>query len=116
MHQSIVEAKIGKAVVLELVNGLQLLTQIKSVDPYTAYCDKAFMFAMTETGPTVIPYGRHGCPVIKPNDENPFDLRHIVQVYDADTTGEKVWLQATSGIQLAGADALRGLKSANESR
>ena len=115
----------GKIAVLDLVNSEQITTKVKEIDQETGRVLLGQLIVYShvpnpsEPGKAAVVHVPHavqptGATLIKPRDENPIDIEHIIFAYDPHPDIEKAFLHATSGIQLAGADAISRLDAAGQ--
>jgi len=122
MYSSDVKKYEGKIVLLDLVSGLQVTAEIDSVDDRSVSVSRPVVFQIvTEPAdPTSRPSPNnpiqqklnaapYGGPFSHPKDEVKFDLRHVIGIHEPVDGIEKAYLQATSGIQVAGADTINQL-------
>jgi hypothetical protein len=123
MRISEVTPHIGNIVLLDLVSGMQVCTEIKSVIKETGkvITGKVVIFQVSvepqdpsrppdPSNPMVQKVATHpyGGPFCVPHTEMPFDVEHIMMMHSPVAAVEKGYLQATSGIAIAGAGALNG--------
>ena len=124
MQKKDLEPSVGKVMLLDLVSGIQITTQIESVDDSQVHCKRPIIFQITvqPVDPSLppspanppqqtmqgIPYGG---PFTHPRQDVSFDLAHVLSAHDPIDAIDKAYMQVTSGIQLAGADALGQLDS-----
>lgn len=123
-----IQPYMGKVALLDLVSGAQICAQLVKdrlmggghKDRVTVHKPMMFQVAVEPQDPTIppgpmnpvvqkvnaIPYGG---PFAVPRDEITIDLSHIICVFEAQGQVEKGYLQAASGIEIAGAGALQGL-------
>lgn len=119
----------GKVALLDLVSGLQVTTEITHVGTERIECNRPIIFQITTepADPSSPPSANNpmqqklnavpmGGPFTHPPSTARIDFRHIIAVYDPIDAIEKAYLQATSGIQLAGADAISQLDKAQQRR
>ena len=112
----------GQIKMVTLITGQQLCATVKTVlqDSVVLHKPLAFQIAMEPQDPNQPPHPQmnpivqklnampFGGPFIIPTEEQPFDIEHILAVNEVMGQMEKAYMQATSGIEIAGADALRG--------
>jgi len=123
MHISEFTKFIGEIVLLDLVSGMQVCTEIKSLDDEKAKVNTGkvvmFQIAVEPADPTRPPDANnpmqqkvntqhYGGPFTLPHTELPLDAAHIMAIHVPISAIEKGYLQATSGIEIAGASALSG--------
>lgn len=124
MHISEFRDHVGDVVLLDLVSGMQVCTEIKELDKEL---DKVitgkvvvFQIAVEPVDPTSPPGPNnpmqqkvnaqpYGGPFTLPHTESSFDAAHVITVHVPVSGIEKGYLQATSGIEIAGAEAFGGL-------
>ena len=113
----------GDVVVLDLVSGLQVVTEIKEVGTYSSTIGKPIIFQVQPQpadpslppGPNNPMVGRvNAQPVGGPFaaqtlDDTPIDNDHIIFAHPPVEDIKNGYLQMISGIQIAGADALNAL-------
>lgn len=131
MDKSDLEQHVGKVVVLDLITGLQITTELKrlysskpltSPDEDMAELGKIYVFQLSHIlkDPRLppspdnvaekvdaIPYGG---PFVMARDTYPIELSHILFAWEPLASVEKAYMSKSSGIQVAGADALNNLK------
>jgi len=116
----------NKIVLIDLENGMQLTTRIKGVsdDKTHLVCDDIMMFQITVAvpdpsrppGPTNEPTqriqsARLGGPFRHPSSPSPpIPLHRVMFIHLPIDAIEKAYMQATTGIEIAGADALRNFE------
>ena len=112
----------GKIKMVTLISGQQVCAEIQSVDDthVILYKPLAFQIAVEPQDPAQPPHPQmnpvvqklnaqpFGGPFIIASDEQQFDLNHILAIHEPLGQMEKGYLQATSGIEIAGAGALQG--------
>lgn len=120
----------GEVVILDMVSGAQLTTKIMDVtdDGYVEIGKPMlFQIAVEPHNPQMPPSdqnpleqkvrnGSYGHPLFEVQDGTPISIDHIIMIHPSHPDMEKVYLQATSGIQLADASALAQLDAANAPR
>jgi hypothetical protein len=113
----------GKIAMLDLVSGVQVCAEIIDLDDSTITVRKPMVFqvAVEPQDPSQPPHqtmnpivqkvnaAPYGGPFVVAKTEMKFDLIHIIQMHEAMTQFEKGYLQATTGIEIAGAGALSAL-------
>lgn len=113
-----------KIVILDLVSGLQITTKVLAVYSDTMVCERPIIFQVSaepadpsappsHSNPmqqklSAVPFGG---PFSVPKDKVTFDLDHILAIHEPIDVIEKSYLQATSGIQLAGANDIAQVNS-----
>lgn len=116
--------RVGKVVLLDLVSGMQVCTEIKSIDEESGKITtgKIMIFQVVvepqdpsrppdQNNPVVqkvntLPYGG---PFIHPKSENVLYAANIIMPHEPVNAIEKGYLQAVSGIEIAGAGSIRGI-------
>ena len=123
-HEDAVALK-GKVVLLDLVSGMQICTEVTEVTDTQIVTGKVMIFqiAVEPQDPSQPPHQTlnpvvqkvnampYGGPFIIPKSEMSFDLDHILQAHEPVGQIEKGYLQAASGIEIAGAGAIQGIKA-----
>ncbi len=113
---------VGKVVMLDLVSGVQVCGEIKEITETALIIRKPMVFqvAVEPQDPSQPPHqtmnpivqkinaAPYGGPFIIPKTEMSFEHIHVIAIHDPQGSFEKGYLQAASGIEIAGADALRG--------
>lgn len=115
---------VGDVVLLDLVSGMQVCTEIKEIDKLLSKIITGkvviFQIAVEPVDPTLPPSQNnpmqqkvnaqpYGGPFTLPQTESSFDAAHVITVHVPVSGIEKGYLQATSGIEIAGAEAIGGL-------
>jgi len=123
MHISELFGKIDDILLLDLVSGMQVCTEIKSLDDMngSATTGKLMVFQISvepqnpqlppsDVNPMVqkVSTNPYGGPFTIPKAENTLYAADIVMVHVPIAAVEKAYLQAISGIEIAGAGALGG--------
>lgn len=123
MHISEFPEHVGNVVLLDLISGMQVCTEIKSLDEDLSKVHTGkvvvFQIAMEPRDPNYPPSDQnpmqqkvnaqpYGGPFTLPHTECSYDAAHIMQVWVPVGGIEKGYLQATSGIEIAGAATLGG--------
>jgi len=124
MHISELRGHVGQVVLLDLVSGMQVCTEIKEIDEVAgkAITTKIMIFQiisepqdpMNPPGPNnpvvqkvnALPYGG---PFMNPMTENVLYAENIIMAHSPIEPIEKSYLQAVSGIEIVGANALGDL-------
>lgn len=114
----------NKVVILDLVSGLQVTTEVTEVYDCTLVCKNPIVFQVNaEPADPLLPPSHsnpmqqklsatpYGGPFSVQKDEVTFELQHIIAIHEPIAVIEKSYLQATSGIQLAGADDIAHVNS-----
>jgi hypothetical protein len=113
----------GEIVLIDLENGMQLTTRITDVVDEHLITDDIMMFQITVATPNPdmppgpgnepqqrIQSARLGGPFRHPNSPNPpIPLHRVMFIHQPIDAIEKAYMQASTGIAIAGADALKGL-------
>lgn len=119
---------VGEVVILDMVSGVQLTTKIEevSIDGYVLIGKPlVFQISVEPKNPNIPPspdnpleqhvrHASYGHPLFEVADSTPISPEHIIMVHKTHPDMEKVYLQSTSGIQLADASALAQLDAANQ--
>lgn len=115
---------VGDVVLLDLVSGMQVCTEIKEIDEVQnkVYTGKVVVFqiAMEPQNPNYPPSEQnpmqqkvnaqpYGGPFTLPHTDMSFDAAHVITLHVPVSGIEKGYLQATSGIEIAGAESIGGL-------
>ncbi len=123
MHISEFSKHIGNVVLLDLISGMQVCTEIKSLDDDLKKVNTGkvvvFQIAMEPQNPNMPPSEQNpmqqkvnaqpfGGPFTLPHTECSYDVAHVMNVWVPVSGIEKGYLQATSGIQIAGAAPMGG--------
>ena len=123
MHISEFDEHVGKIVLLDLISGMQVCTEIKSLDEEISKVHTGkvvvFQIAMEPQNPQFPPSEQnpmqqkvnaqpYGGPFTLPHTECAYDAAHVMNVWVPVAGIEKGYLQATSGIEIAGAASLGG--------
>lgn len=110
-----------KIVLIDLENGMQLTTRIKDVKDEHLICDDILMFQITVEVPNPnmppgpnnepkqrIQSARLGGPFRHPSSPNPpIPLHRVMFIHIPIDAIEKAYMQTSTGIAIAGADALK---------
>ena len=126
MHISEFENHVGKVVLLDLVSGMQVCAKIKELEAMNSKViiskGVIFQIAHEPSDPTQQPSALNpmqeklkahpfgGGPFAMPKTELPLDAAHIMGLHEPIAAIEKSYLQTTSGIEIAGAGALSGMR------
>ena len=126
MRSSEFAKHVGNIVLLDLVTGMQICTELKSVNERDQKIEVGkiiiFQIAVEPKDPTQPPHEQlnpiiqklnaqpYGGPFTTPKTEHAFDFEHILQAHVPVDGIEKAYLQSTSGIEVVGAGAMAGLK------
>ena len=117
------EKHVGNVVLLDLVSGMQVCTEIKSLDTDMNKINTGkvviFQIAMEPQNPNHPPSPQnpmqqkvnaqpYGGPFTLPHTGMPFDVQHVISVHVPVSGIEKGYLQAVSGIEIAGAAPMGG--------
>lgn len=124
MHISEFNKHIGNVVLLDLISGMQVCTEIKSLDKADTKVNTGkiviFQISVEPQDPTRAPDQNlnpmiqkinaqpYGGPFTLPHTEGSFDVEHIMMLHVPVSGIEKAYLQSTSGIEIAGAAPLGG--------
>jgi hypothetical protein len=123
MHITEFVKHVGNIVLLDLISGMQVCTEIKSLDHDLGKINTGkvvvFQIAVEPVDPSQPPGPNnpmqqkvnaqpYGGPFTLPHTECAYDVAHIIQVWVPVAGIEKGYLQATSGIEIAGAASLGG--------
>jgi hypothetical protein len=116
----------GEVVLLDLVTGMQICTEIKAINYTTDQieCGKVIVFQIVQEpkDPEHPPHPQmnpiiqtikaqpFGGPFTLPRNEDKFDIAHILMAYTPIDAIEKAYLQAVSGIEVVGAGAVQNIK------
>lgn len=117
---------VGKVVLLDLVTGMQICTELKSVNERDRKIETGkiviFQISVEPKDPTQPPHEQlnpiiqklnaqpYGGPFTTSKTGYPFDCEHILMIHVPVDGIEKAYLQSTSGIEVVGAGAMAGLK------
>lgn len=117
---------VGSVVLLDLVTGMQLCTELKAINKDANKIEVGkiivFQISVEPKDPTQPPHEQlnpimqklnaqpFGGPFTVAKTESTFDIEHILMVHVPVDGIEKAYLQATSGIEVVGAGAMAGLK------
>jgi len=125
MNISELQQSVGSVVLIDLVSGVQICTEIKEIDEETgkATTGKIMIFQIIQEpqdprnppGPNnpilqkvnAIPYGG---PFTHAKSENALYAENMIMAHSPIAELEKSYLQAVSGIEIAGAGALNGMR------
>ncbi len=128
MRLSEFEKHVGDVVLLDLISGMQVCTEIKGMHNEGGEGSKVdtgkvviFQIAVEPQDPTQPPSPTnpmqqkintqpYGGPFTLPHTECSFDIEHIIMIHVPVSGIEKAYLQATSGIEIAGAAPFGGPK------
>lgn len=132
MRKSELEKHIGDAVILDLVSGLQFVTEIKSIDldGYVITSAPWLMFqadlrpknpnqqAHPQHNPISwhVGHGKYGAPVFELADDKPIHMDHIVCLHDCPKGLTDVYTKEQTGIVVANENVLSQLDAANKPR
>ena len=126
MRISEFEKHIGNVVLLDLISGMQVCTEIKGMSDIGEEGPKVhtgkiviFQISVEPQDPTQPPSPTnpmhqkinaqpYGGPFTLPHTECSFDIEHIMMIHVPVSGIEKAYLQSTSGIEIAGAAPLGG--------
>ena len=124
-----IEPKLGQTVILDLVSGLEIVTEAKQIDLKGRLIVSApwmiFQADLRVKDPRMPPHpennpvgwhvshGEYGNPVFKVEDDKPIDLAHIITYHDCPPQLEAVYTKMRTGIELADASVLKQLDAAN---
>ena len=126
MHADKLLSDEGNIVLLDLTSGVQVCTEIKSVNTdhnlITTGKLMVFQIAVEPTDPTMPPGPNnpmqqkvnalpYGGPFMHPKSENELYASDIIMSHEPIEPIEKAYLQAVSGIEVVGASALGGLQT-----
>jgi hypothetical protein len=114
----------GKIAMIDLVSGVQVCAEIIDLDDSSITVRKPMVFQVSvePQDPSQPPHPQHnpivqkinaapyGGPFVVPRTERRFDLIHVIDLHECQSQIEKGYLQAASGIEIAGAGALNALK------
>lgn len=127
----------GEVVILDLVNGAQVTTEIKEItsdgptsDKHWATVGKLLIFQVSaelrdprqpphpETNPIdhKVRNGSYGFPLIEIEDKKVLDLDHIVMAHPCQDDMARVYMHVTTGIEIAPAGALNAIDAANKGK
>ncbi len=122
---------VGEVVILDLVNSAQVTTKImESPELGLVKVGKLLVFQvsvepanpMKQPDPVHNPLehrvrnASYGYPLFDTEDGIELSIDHIIMVHDCHADMAKVYLQAVSGIAIAGANAISQLDAANSGR
>ena len=126
MRSSEFTKHVGNIVLLDLVTGMQICTELKAINHTASKIEVGkiviFQIAVEPKDPTQPPHEKlnpiiqklnaqpYGGPFTVANTEHAFDFEHILFVHVPVDGIEKAYLQSTSGIEVVGAGAMAGLK------
>ena len=132
MRKSEIEANIGEIVILDLVNGLEFVTELKRIDLDGYVITSApwllFQAELRPKNPQMPPHpkenpiswhiqqGKFGHPVFELDDEKPIDQDHILALHECPEGLKKVYTKTQTGIEIADASVLSQLDAANQPR
>lgn len=132
MRKSELEKLVGEIVILDLVSGLQFVTEVKriDIDGYVITACPWLMFQADlrpkdpqrpphpQTNPISwhVGHGKYGAPVFELADDKPIDPEHIVCAHDCPKGLRDVFTKEQTGIVVADAGALSQLDAANQPR
>ena len=132
MRKSELEAKMGEIVILDLVNGLQFVTTLKSIDidGYVITTAPWLMFQadLRQQDPNKPPHpqanpiswhvghGKYGAPVFELADDKPLHPDHIVCLHECPKGLVDVYNKEKTGIVTANEGVLKQLDAANQPR
>ena len=126
MRSSEFTKHVGSIVLLDLVTGMQICTELKSINKEASKIKVGkiviFQIAVEPKDPTQPPHEQlnpiiqklnaqpYGGPFTTASTEHVFDVEHILMLHVPVDGIEKAYLQSTSGIEVVGAGAMAGLK------
>ncbi len=126
MRSSEFTKHVGSIVLLDLVTGMQICTELKSINKEALKIRVGkiiiFQIAVEPKDPTRPPDEQlnpimqklnaqpYGGPFTTAGTEYAFDFEHILMLHVPVAGIEKAYLQSTSGIEVVGAGAMAGLK------
>lgn len=126
MRSSELNKHVGKVVLLDLVTGMQICTELKAVVLGDNRIEVGkiiiFQISVEPKDPTQPPHEQlnpimqklnaqpYGGPFTAAGTEYTFDFEHILMAHVPVDGIEKAYLQSTSGIEVVGAGAMAGLK------
>lgn len=126
MRSSEFNKHVGSVVLLDLVSGMQICTELKSINKEMEKIKVGkiiiFQISVEPKDPTQPPHEQlnpimqklnaqpYGGPFTTAKTESAFDFEHVLQAHEPVDGIEKAYLQATSGIEVVGAGAMAGLK------
>lgn len=114
---------VGEIVLLDLVSGMQIATKVTGVDPAEnkVNVERPVLFQIQAAPPAApgqppqqqLACVNYGGPFAIQRDDHSFDASHVINAHKMVADIEKAYIQATSNIQIAGAETLAGLPAAN---
>ena len=131
MRREELEKRVGTIVILDLVSGLEIVTEIQRMDidgyAITSAPWLIFQADLRPADPRLPPseqnpvgwhvsHGEYGNPVFKVEDGKPIHYDHIICAHDCPKQLEAVYTKTRSGIEIADAGALQRLDAANQPR
>ena len=130
MRKAELEKNIGEIVILDLVSGLQFVTEVKSIDldGYVITSSPWLMFQadLRPQNPQAPPHpqsnpiswhvghGKYGAPVFELADNKPIHIDHIVCAHDCPKGLVDVYTKEKTGIVVANEGVLSQLDAANQ--
>lgn len=129
MRREELEKRVGTVVILDLVSGLEIVTEVKRMDidgyaitsaPWLIFqADlraKNPMARPSEDNPVGwhVSHGEYGNPVFKVDDDKPIHYDHIICAHDCPKQLEAVYAKVSTGIEIADASVLQRLDAANK--
>lgn len=132
-----IQKRVGEVVILDLINGAQVTTEVKEVQPDDEGVDKhwvvvgkliLFQVSLETRDPRLPPNpetnpvehkvrnGSYGFPLIDIEDEKTLDLDHILMAHECHPDMAKVYTKVVTGIEIAPAGALNAIDAANKGR
>ena len=126
------EPLVGEVVILDLVSGLEIVTEIKGFDLLGRVLTSApwmiFQADLRVKDPRYPPHekenpvgwhvshGEYGAPVFKVADDKPLDLNHLICHHECPPQLRAVYTKMQTGIEVADASVLKQLDAANKPR
>jgi len=126
MRSSEFNKHVGSVVLLDLVTGMQICTELKAINKEMSKIEVGkiiiFQISVEPKDPTQPPHDQlnpiiqklnaqpYGGPFTTVGTEHAFDFEHVLYAHVPVDGIEKAYLQATSGIEVVGAGAMAGLK------
>lgn len=124
------EPLVGQVVILDLVSGLEIVTEVKGFDLLgRVLVSKPWMIFQAELRPKDprmpfhpehnpaswhVSHGEYGHPVFKVEDEKPLDPNHIICYHECPPQLNAVYTKLQTGIEIADAGVLKQLDAANK--
>lgn len=130
MRRTEIDKLVGDIAILDLVSGLEIVTEIVRIDidgyVITSAPWMIFQADIRPKDPRLpadpannpvgwhVSHGEYGNPVFKVEDDKPLDLSHIICAHECPKPLAGVYTKMRSGIEIADAGALTRLDAANQ--